>query len=136
MTLRSIPASLAITTLLAFCLPADALAAKGDQKKGRGKPEAALLGKFDKDGNGTLDSTEAAPLQKQYAALAALDTDKDGKLSDSELAAAKVGKAKAGKKKGGDQKKAGKKKGAKKNKAAQQNGGKKQGKKKAGKKQA
>jgi hypothetical protein len=115
MTTRFIPATLAIASLFTFLLPADALAAKGDKKAV--KRQGSALAKFDKNGDGSIDGKEANALRKHYEPLAALDTDHDGKLSDSEISAAKVGKGKGGAKK---QKKAGatKQKGGKKKKGA------------------
>lgn len=113
MTPRILPAALTIAALLGLGFPADAFAAKtGEGKKGAQKAGTSLAF-FDKNHDGTIDSTEADAMRKHYGVLAAIDTDRDGKLADSEIAAAKLGKDKAGKKN------AGKKKGGKKGKRAQ-----------------
>ena len=85
-------AALAIT----FTLPAQA----GKGKKGK-KGGADILATYDKNGNGKIDGEEVDALKKDFAAgkpeLKALDTNKDGALSDEEIAAA--GGGKKGKKK-------------------------------------
>ena len=85
-----------------------AFAAKADGKKA--KKLAALIAKYDKDGNGVIDGDERDALRKDFAAnptgeLAEFDTDHDGKLSDEEIAAIKMPAA-GGKKKGADGEKA------------------------------
>ncbi len=83
---------------LAFTLPAQA--GKGKKNKG----DADILATYDKNGNGKIDGDEVEALKKDFAAgkpeLKALDTNKDGVLSDEEIAA--IG-GKKGKKKKKDQ---------------------------------
>jgi hypothetical protein len=88
---------------LAFLATPLAEAAKGARKEKRAERAAAMmLGRFDRDGSGTLDQKESGHVRSLYGALKNLDTDKNGELSDSEIAAAKIekGKHKAGKKAG------------------------------------
>lgn len=84
---------------LAFCIAAvPAQAAKAGKGK-KGAKSGRVLVRFDRDHNGTIDGAEVARVQAAYTALAALDTDKNGELSETELAAAKVPAGKGGKKK-------------------------------------
>ena len=92
---------LSILTIVALSLAiaAPAQAGKGG-KKGK-KGGADILATYDKNGNGKIDGDEVDALKKDFAAgkpeLKALDTNKDGVLSDEEIAA--VGGGKKGKKK-------------------------------------
>lgn len=89
---------------LAFALAAaPAEAAKPGKKGTKGANSGRLLSRFDRDHNGTIDGQEVARVQAVFGALAALDTNKDGQLSESELASVKIpegrkGAGKAGKK--------------------------------------
>lgn len=94
---------LVLSSIALFGITAPAHAGKG--KKGKKGPDAGVvLARFDRDNNGKIDGKEATRLAGLYAALATLDTDKDGKLSESELAAAKIDSSAAAK--GGKKKKA------------------------------
>jgi hypothetical protein len=78
-------------TMIAFTLPAHAAKAnKADKSEKRGA--ARMLGRFDANHDGSLDTTEAQRVRKAFEALKNLDTDKNGELSDTEIAAAKVAK--------------------------------------------
>ena len=80
---------------LAFAAAPSAEAAKGAKKGKRAERQAAMmLGRFDRDGSGTLDQKEGERVKHLFNALKQLDTDKNGELSDSEIAAAKVEKPK------------------------------------------
>ena len=82
---------LSILTIAALSLAvaSPAHAGKGE-KKGK-KGGADILATYDKNGNGKIDADEAEALKKDFAAgkpeLKALDTNKDGVLSDEEIAA-------------------------------------------------
>jgi hypothetical protein len=90
---------LTFTSLALFVIAAPAQAAKGNKGK-KGAHAGRVLARFDRDHNGTIDGAEVAHVQAVYAALAALDTDKNGVLSESEIAAAKIpAGGKGGKKK-------------------------------------
>lgn len=78
---------IALASLALFLTPATTEAAKGNKGK---KGGSRMLSRFDRNQNGTIDGQEVARVQAAYAALAALDADKNGVLSESELAAAKV----------------------------------------------
>jgi hypothetical protein len=97
--------SIATALSLAIIATPSAEAAKGAKKEKRAERQAAMmLGRFDRDGNGSLDQKEGERAKRLFTALKQLDTDKNGDLSDSEIAAAKVEKPKgkgAGKRKGG-----------------------------------
>jgi EF hand len=80
---------LAITSLALFVIAAPAQAAKGTKGK-RGANPGRILSRFDRDKSGAIDGAEVAHVQTAFTALATLDTDKDGKLSESEVAAAKI----------------------------------------------
>ena len=84
---------------LAFTAPAQAGKGKGKKNKGG----ADILATYDKDGNGKIDGAEVDAIRADFKAgkpeVVALDTNKDGTLSDEEIAAA------GGKKKGGKKKK-------------------------------
>ncbi len=102
--MKRILSILSILTILAlsFAITAPAQAAKG-AKKGK-KGGADILATYDKNANGKIDGEEVDALKKDFAAgkpeLKALDTNKDGTLSDEEVAAAGGGKkGKKGKKK-------------------------------------
>ena len=77
---------LTLAALLYFSAPANA----ADGKKGKRAGAGRMLGRFDRNGDGKIDGKEAEHVRGIYSALAALDTDHDGKLSYSEVAAAKV----------------------------------------------
>ena len=80
---------------LAFAATPSAEAAKGGRKGKRAERQAAMmLGRFDRDGSGTLDQKEGERVKGLFNALKQLDADKNGELSDSEIAAAKVEKPK------------------------------------------
>lgn len=85
-----------------FALPSPALAGGGKKGKKGNAATGRILSRFDRNHDGSLDSQEAERLKTAYSALAALDTDHDGKLSDTEVAAAKV--PAAGAKKGAKKK--------------------------------
>ena len=81
-------------------------AAKADKTERAEKRMAArMLGRFDANHDGTLDTAEAQRVRKAFEALKELDADKNGELSDSEIAAAKIVKraAKRTKEKGASQ---------------------------------
>ena len=95
---------LSVLTIVALVLAitAPAQAAKG-VKKGK-KGSADILATYDKNGNSKIDGEEVDALKKDFAAgkpeLKALDTNKDGALSDEEIAGAcadKKGKKKKNK---------------------------------------
>ncbi len=87
--------AIATALTLACVLTPSAEAAKGGKKEKRAERQAAMmLGRFDRDGSGTLDQKEGERAKRLFAALKQLDTDKNGELSDSEIAAAKVEKPK------------------------------------------
>jgi len=94
---------LSILTIVALSLAiaAPAQAGKGG-KKGK-KGGADILATYDKNGNGKIDGDEVDALKKDFAAgkpeLKALDTNKDGSLSDEEIAAVGGGKKEKKKKK-------------------------------------
>ncbi len=85
-----------LTLLVAVCLlapvGAEAAAKAKKNKKAGGPPTAQILARFDRNHDGVLDAGEAAHVRHVFEALQSLDTDKDGKLSDSEITAAKVAK--------------------------------------------
>ena len=74
---------------LMFPISADAAKAAKAEKR-EGQMAARMLGRFDANKDGSLDSTESERVRKAFAALKSLDTDKNGELSDSEIGAAKV----------------------------------------------
>ena len=78
---------------LVFAAAPSAEAAKNKNKRAE-RQSAMMLGRFDRDGNGSLDEKEGKRVKGLYTALKQLDTDKNGELSDSEIAAAKVEKPK------------------------------------------
>jgi hypothetical protein len=87
--------SIVAALTLAFAATPNAEAAKGAKKERRAERQAAMmLGRFDRDGSGTLDQKEGERAKHLFNALKQLDTDKNGELSDSEIAAAKVEKPK------------------------------------------
>jgi hypothetical protein len=69
-----------------FATPAEA--AKGEKRQGR--MAGRMLGRFDANKDGSLDSKESERVRKAFTVLKNLDTDKNGELSDSEIGAAKV----------------------------------------------
>jgi len=87
---------LCCTTVGIIACAISAEAAKPNKADRAGKnPAARMLGRFDANHDGSLDTTEAQRVRKAFEALKNLDTDKNGELSDSEIAAAKVAKRKA-----------------------------------------
>lgn len=77
--------TLAIVALFALSAPAFAGAKK---KKGAGG--GRVLAHFDRNHDGSIDAKEGQRMIATYSALAALDTDHNGTLSESEVAAAKI----------------------------------------------
>jgi hypothetical protein len=74
-------------------------AIKPDRPRKDGRASAGrVLSRFDRDSNGSLDASEAERVRRLFNMLKALDTDNDGKLSDSEAAAAKIEKRQGRKK--------------------------------------
>jgi hypothetical protein len=73
----------------------------GKSDRAEKRVAARMLGRFDANRDGSLDTSEAQRVRKAFEALKNLDTDKNGELSDSEITAAKVAKrgAKASKRK-------------------------------------
>jgi Ca2+-binding EF-hand superfamily protein len=68
-----------------FAVPADAAKRnREDRMAGR------MMGRFDANKDGSIDTSEAERVRKAFDALKALDIDNDGKLSDTEITAAKV----------------------------------------------
>lgn len=84
----------AATLLIAVSSPAHA-AGKG---KGKNKPAepGAVLSRFDRNKDGSIDSQEATRVNGLYASLYALDKNHDGQISSDELAGVKVPPAPAG----------------------------------------
>jgi hypothetical protein len=80
--------ALSLGLLVALVLPAHAGAGKKGAKGSKGG--ASVLARLDRNHDGSFDSAESERVIALYAALSALDTDHDGKLSESEVAAAKV----------------------------------------------
>ena len=82
---------LSILTIAALSLAITAPAQAGKGKKDK-KGGTDILATYDKNGNGKVDGEEVDALKKDFAAgkpeLKALDTNKDGSLSDEEIAAA------------------------------------------------
>ena len=102
----------AILSLVVAATPAMAKGKAKTKQKSSGHGGHGLA-HFDKNHNGAIDGAEIQAVRKAASALAALDTNKDGSLSDEEIAAASSG-LKAGKKQHGKAGKAKKgKKGAK-----------------------
>jgi len=69
-------------------------------ERAENRAAARMLGRFDRNHDGSLDTSEAQRVRKAFDALKDLDSDKNGELSDSEISAAKVAKrrGKGGKK--------------------------------------
>jgi Ca2+-binding EF-hand superfamily protein len=91
-----------LTLAFAASFPASA---EAGQAKAKGKKAApkTLLQRFDKNGNGVIDETETAAVQKAFKRgknpqLQKLDKDKDGTLSSGEIYALQKGRAKGKKK--------------------------------------
>lgn len=86
--------------LVAFALPVQAGAGKGDpEKKAKKKAAREALAKYDKNGNGVIDGDEVKAIQGDFKAdgpLKRFDTNADGKLDTGEVGAIHAGK-KAGK---------------------------------------
>jgi hypothetical protein len=82
--------------LLAIALTSAVLLASVAEAAGkkRGAGSGRVLGRFDRNQDTKIDNQEAERLRRMYSAVYALDTDRDGKLSDSEISAAKVVPAK------------------------------------------
>lgn len=85
MIIRSLSLALILTVLLGTTGSAHA----GGGKK-RGSTGTRVLGRFDRNQDGKIDGEEAERLRGLYSALAALDTNHDGQLTDSEISTAKV----------------------------------------------
>ena len=81
---------LTILTIAALGVAFTAPAQAGKGKKNKGG--ADLLAAYDKDGNGKIDGAEVDAIRADFKAgkaeVVALDTNKDGTLSDEEIAAA------------------------------------------------
>ena len=69
-----------------MAVPADAA---GKKKRNRAH-EGQMLSRFDRNADAKIDGQEAERVRAAFSDLSALDTDHDGKLSDSEISAAKV----------------------------------------------
>ena len=92
--MKSIRILTLIVGLAALAIPSTSFAGKGN-KAGKGAGKAAA--QYDTNANGMIDGDEIEALRKAFAAdpngpLKALDTDSDGKLSDSEISAIKIHK--------------------------------------------
>lgn len=85
MNIRILPVALASLALIGFATPAHAA-----KKRKKGAQGERVLAHLDRDHSGAIDGKEARRVQTMFAALSALDTDKDGQLSESELMAAKI----------------------------------------------
>jgi hypothetical protein len=88
---------------LAFALaavPAEAAKPGKERKGGKGAGVGRMLNRFDRDHNGTINGEEVARVQAIFASFTALDTDKNGQLSESELASVKIPEGRRGGKKG------------------------------------
>jgi hypothetical protein len=97
---------LSIVTAISIGLLTASTAEAAKKNKGgkRGERAAAMmLGRFDRDGSGSLEQKESERVRRLFAALKKLDADNNGELSDSEITAVKVEKpkGKAGKRKAG-----------------------------------
>ena len=82
--------------LAAVAIPTSSFAGKG-KKEGKGGSKAAA--QYDANSNGMIDGAEVEAIQKAFDAdktgpLKELDTDSDGKLSDTEISAIKIHKKK------------------------------------------
>ena len=78
---------LAGLSLLALALPPAALAKKNKNKE-TVNPAAAVMAKYDKNGNGKLEDTEKEAIRAALASdpdLKQFDKNSDGKLDDGEL---------------------------------------------------
>lgn len=99
--------SILVIGLVAFSLPAQAGAGKGDPaKKAAKKAAKAAITQYDKNSNGSIDGDEVAAIQSAYKAdltgpLKAFDLNDDKELDSKEVAAIHAGKkdGKGGKKK-------------------------------------
>jgi hypothetical protein len=90
-----IPLSICLILLAA---PATVLAGAGPRKAAaKAGTASAFVARFDRNGNGTLDADEKEALRNAYASLSVYDTNKDGKLDDSELTSVQVPAKRAGK---------------------------------------
>lgn len=89
----------ALAVLGLTTLPIEA-AKPGKAERAEKRAAARMLGRFDRDRSGSIDTSEAQRVRMAFAALKNLDTDKNGELSDSEITSAKVAKrrGKGGKK--------------------------------------
>jgi hypothetical protein len=85
MIIRTLPLALLFITFIGISAPSYA----GGGKKQRGAG-GRVIGGFDRNQDGKIDGEEAERLRGVYTAMAALDTNHDGQLSDSEISAAKV----------------------------------------------
>jgi hypothetical protein len=84
----------ATLAIIAFTDSAEA-AKPNKTDKSEKRAAARMLGRFDANHDGSLDTTEAQRVRKAFEALKNLDTDKNGELSDSEISAAKIAKRRA-----------------------------------------
>jgi len=85
-------------SLLALAVPSTALAGKKNKNKESANPAAAVMAKYDKNGNGTLEDTEKEAIRAALAKdpdLKQFDKNNDGKLDDAELDAIVKGAAEA-----------------------------------------
>jgi hypothetical protein len=102
--------SIATAIALGLLTASTAEAAKKNRAGKRGERAAAMmLGRFDRDGSGTLEQKESERVRQIFTALKKLDTDNNGELSDSEIAATKIEKRQrkaGGKRKGAKAKEA------------------------------
>ena len=94
--MKSIRILTLVVALAALAIPSTSFAGKGKgNKAGKGAGKAAA--QYDTNANGMIDGDEIEALRKAFAAdptgpLKAIDTDNDGKLSDSEISAIKIHK--------------------------------------------
>lgn len=90
-TLMKLALVLCSVVVALLCGTQSAEVAKADKSERAEKRMAArMLGRFDANHDGTLDTAEAQRVRKAFEALKELDADKNGELSDSEIAAAKI----------------------------------------------
>jgi len=87
MSLRPYSIALLFAIFAGSVVVADA--APGDRKRDRARG-GRMLNRFDHNKDGKIEGQEAERLRRVFASLAALDTDRDGTLSDAEVSAAKV----------------------------------------------
>ncbi|MEY5010015.1 MAG: hypothetical protein RLZZ253_1154 [Verrucomicrobiota bacterium] len=85
---RVLFASLSLLLVLGF--QAQAKPGKKARSSASNRATARALGLLDRNHDGSFDSAESERVLALHSALVALDSDRDGKLSESEVAAAKV----------------------------------------------